>query len=66
MNNPVLMNIQEPSDNELLQLMNEVAVEAKKRALKTQQQLAEKVKQLIAHANEKNEIASLSIESNTN
>ena len=53
MNNPVLMNIQEPSDNELLQLMNEVAVEAKKRALKTQQQLAEKVKQLIAHANEK-------------
>ena len=66
MNNPVLMNIQEPSDNELLQLMNEVAVEAKKRALKTQQQLAEKVKQLIAHANEKNETVSLQVESKTN
>ena len=53
MNHPVLMTTTEPTDNQLTILMHEVALEAKQKALITQQQLAEKVKQLIMAAKEK-------------
>ncbi len=53
MKNPVLMNIEEPTDKELTQLMHEVATEAKSKALKSQQKLAELIKQQIIAASAK-------------
>ena len=49
------MNTTEPSDKQLVSLMHEVAVEAKRKAEMAQKQLAEKVKQLILNATLKNE-----------
>lgn len=53
MKNVLLMNDIEPTDDELIWLMHEVAVEAKEKALVAQQLLAEEVKRLIGVANEK-------------
>ncbi len=49
----VLMADNEPTDEELAELMHEVAIEAKRKALIAQQQLNEKIQQLFREAKHK-------------
>lgn len=43
----ILMNNNEPNDKELIELMHEVAIEVKRKALITQSNLSEQIKQLL-------------------
>jgi len=43
MKNNILMNFDEPTDIQLVQLMNEVAIEAKSKALIQKKNLSEKI-----------------------
>ena len=53
MENPILMNDTEPTDNELKKLMLEVVQNAKSKAVLAQKQLAEKIMQEISIAQAK-------------
>ncbi len=49
----VLMADNEPTDGELAELMHEVAIEAKRKAIIAKQQLNEKIQQLFREAKQK-------------
>jgi hypothetical protein len=53
MKRAILMSTIEPTDSQLSELMHEVAVEAKQKALLSQKQLTETIKQLVLKAIEK-------------
>ncbi len=50
----ILMQTEEPSDKSLSDLMKEVAREAKRKALISEKELAEKINNLIEKASQKN------------
>lgn len=50
MKNSLLMQFEEPSDKQLFDLMHEVAIEAKARAILAKKQLAKKIKKEIENA----------------
>ncbi len=48
MRKSILMNNNEPNDKELIELMHEVAIEVKRKALITQSNLSNQIKQLLS------------------